>query len=797
MSLFFQKKRIAIYLFIFIVFLSFSFLYFWRHFTFNADDRVYLGSDFLAYFYPSYLTAIERIQLGDFLPLWDSTQYMGMPFIARIGVAFFYPFNLLLFFVSVFFNLSWPQISFLSFVIVIIHLALAGCFTYFFSRKVLRLNSFESVVAGLVYSFSGIMIASVNTVGVLESLVWLPLLLLLLENLLNRCLLISVLPLSLVFTVSILAGYPYAIVYNSLFLLGYFLYRVLFPSTTQLLKKKALLLLLSMFLGVGLASIQLIPFLELAHYSYRQRLEFSGSAFSLPIHPSCFIDYVFPFYFSRLGEYYEVGCKGFANYVGAAPLILSLFSVLSFKNRKKILFFVFSLIVSLFISLGGFSFLHSIFYIFVPFYSKLRTISIASYLSSFSLSILTAYGINFLLKESKVGWARKQSFLKLLALFLIALISLSLAKHLDIYKFKEDAVGLKVLIKEMEMFNTFILYIGLSVLFIFLCINKIHKNVFKIAIFFLILIDLFSIGRFFRANNSKVPPYSFFNRENEVIEFLTFHQEKDTPFRVDLGGLSFHYNSAPFNLDQVGGYQSLAPRKTASVFIPFIEKLAKGSNLYRISNVRYFVSTSSLDKESKMVSLTKTIKLNNRSRRNDWIRKNNYWENPSSGSKIFIYEADTLPRFFLSNSIVTKDEEYIFPILAETDDLRTVVVQNGLLEYDVVNRLNASGKLDKSDFVKVVKYSHGTAELDAQTGSERILVFSDTYFPGWKAFVDGIESEIIPVNYFMKGVLLSPGSHRVVFSYKPSSFYTGLLISSLSALVAVCLVFLGRKSYGY
>lgn len=65
-----------------------------------------------------------------------------------------------------------------------------------------------------------------------------------------------------------------------------------------------------------------------------------------------------------------------------------------------------------------------------------------------------------------------------------------------------------------------------------------------------------------------------------------------------------------------------------------------------------------------------------------------------------------------------------------------------------------------------------------------LLVLSDAWFPGWKAWVDGVERPIHQVDYFLKGVVVQPGEREVVFEYRPMSFRIGAAVS-LVALAAV------------
>jgi len=66
-----------------------------------------------------------------------------------------------------------------------------------------------------------------------------------------------------------------------------------------------------------------------------------------------------------------------------------------------------------------------------------------------------------------------------------------------------------------------------------------------------------------------------------------------------------------------------------------------------------------------------------------------------------------------------------------------------------------------------------------------ILVYADSYFPGWIATIDGKQTQIIPVNINQKGVIVSQGDHIIHLYYAPGSLKQGAIISAISILLTV------------
>ena len=83
-------------------------------------------------------------------------------------------------------------------------------------------------------------------------------------------------------------------------------------------------------------------------------------------------------------------------------------------------------------------------------------------------------------------------------------------------------------------------------------------------------------------------------------------------------------------------------------------------------------------------------------------------------------------------------------------------------------------------------------ELLATMNGDGYVVLADTIYPGWRATVDGAEAPIFAANGLFRAVVVSDGSHRVRFEYRPRSLLIGAAITAVAAALAVGLVLASR-----
>jgi hypothetical protein len=84
--------------------------------------------------------------------------------------------------------------------------------------------------------------------------------------------------------------------------------------------------------------------------------------------------------------------------------------------------------------------------------------------------------------------------------------------------------------------------------------------------------------------------------------------------------------------------------------------------------------------------------------------------------------------------------------------------------------------------VKFVRYEPGRIEMEANLEAPGFLVLADTYFPGWKASVDGKETPIVRANRVMQAIPMTAGKHHVELWITSRSLVVGGVLSVASWL---------------
>ncbi|HNY40029.1 MAG TPA: YfhO family protein, partial [Bryobacteraceae bacterium] len=155
----------------------------------------------------------------------------------------------------------------------------------------------------------------------------------------------------------------------------------------------------------------------------------------------------------------------------------------------------------------------------------------------------------------------------------------------------------------------------------------------------------------------------------------------------------------------------------------------------------------------------------------------------------FVYEVpDALPRFFLVSRLRHAG--------SMDEAARLISAPNFSPSTEAVVEQARSIRLDDSPpgQVRVARYEHGRVELETDAPGRQFLVSSEAFYPGWKAWIDGREAQLLPTNTGFRGLAVPAGRHSVRMEFQPGLFYVSAAVSAVSWLLLALIAWRRRRS---
>jgi hypothetical protein len=149
---------------------------------------------------------------------------------------------------------------------------------------------------------------------------------------------------------------------------------------------------------------------------------------------------------------------------------------------------------------------------------------------------------------------------------------------------------------------------------------------------------------------------------------------------------------------------------------------------------------------------------------------------------------NVLPRAFLVHQVERTSKDHMLGRLSEPGfraDQIILVESAPPLTPATVN--------DSADRVKITRYAPDAVSLSVATDQPGYLFLSDSWYPGWNAYVDGKPTPIYLADSIFRAIPIEPGQHSVLFEYRPFSLILGGAVSALCFMIAGVLAWaLGR-----
>ena len=752
--------------------------FFWRFISPNPIDVATLPpGDFTDLHFPYRLFETRELLQGR-LPLWNPYVYGGESSLGDIQFGIFYPVNLISSRV-----LGGNGFTPLDLTVQIaIHFSLAAVFTYLFARRVLRHRG-AAFVSALIFTYSGYLTSfPIQQIIILETSIWLPLILLFLDLALERASPSFFALAGAASAMAILVGHPQTFGYVFVGVVAYVAFRLWsawrgrdeamkeaqrgggwIEHITSPTKYRGLCtgtmagLALFAIATLGLAAIQLLPSYEHLQLTSRTSVgyEFTNGGFRLRE----LVGLLLPTAFG--GKYLYVGIlplllAGLAFTPSASGAASEIAPDIVDDRRQRVLWLVVGLF-ALLMSFGGQTFLYSAAFILVPGFKMFRDQERTVFLFSFAVAMLSGYGVKVLAGdlakrdladdlrnaiEAQLRWVRWL----VLAVAILALLAFA--------GYAAASGELKVSLGQLsDRANFTLILLALSLAAVYLRLSaKVGPKLFACLAILIIVFDLFSTNW---QNNVRLARPDTLFPATKVTTFLNAAKgaNESDAFRISSEGLLPGDGNAGdvYALEDITGNSPLATQAFEN-----FEKNVDEIRRWQLFNVKYI--------------LTKRKFVDGR------------FEPLLSEGDVSLYELSPqlrLPRAFLVYRAISAESEDEALRLVKGVDPRNEVI----LSRPLALPLPAQPPVDST--VTITERSADRITLRTSSSENGVLFLSEVFYPGWKAKVDGQPAEILPADYMFRAIPLEKGSHDVEFVYDPDSLRLGANVSTIAAIIAL------------
>jgi hypothetical protein len=146
------------------------------------------------------------------------------------------------------------------------------------------------------------------------------------------------------------------------------------------------------------------------------------------------------------------------------------------------------------------------------------------------------------------------------------------------------------------------------------------------------------------------------------------------------------------------------------------------------------------------------------------------------------------------NAWLVDEVKYVDNANEELDALGRLPLRHvAVADKQFADVLGQARQQDSVSVVSITGYEPNQLSYDVETSSGGVGVFSEIFYPGWTATIDGQPAELGRVDYVLRALQVPAGKHKVELSFKPRSVQTTETVAyvSLGLLMLLVLVVIG------
>ena len=491
-------------------------------------------------------------------------------------------------------------------------------------------------------------------------------------------------------------------------------------------------------------------------------------------------------------------------YVGAFVLFLFVLGLFIVKTPLKWALLA-ATILSILLSWGhNFMGFTNFFLDYVPMYAKFRTVASILVIAEFTIPLLAALALKRIVDEPTVLTKNMKFVYASLALTAGVALVMALMPSMmvpfvsdqerqmlsgiqgmtpDVQNMMLSSIAtMRAAMVSADAWRSIIvIIIGVAMLLLFKA-QKIKPLYLIVGISALCLIDLWQVDKRYLNDEMFVPKSERDTPQQATATDMEILKDKALSYRVlNFASGAFNENNTSYFHKSIGGYHPAKLRRYQEMIDKYIAPEmqaamqaigSKGGVMSEVDGRKLFPVLNMLNAKYFIVPLQGNATT---SIQNPYAQGNGW---------------------FVDKLTYVADANAEYAEVGKIDVSHEAVADK---KFEAV--LGQTAANDSTASVVLTKYEPNNMTYTVNSAKGGVVVFSEVYYPGWSATIDGQPAELGRVNYILRALNVKAGKHEVVLDFHPSSIsitetiaYTALAVLLLAICAALFLEWKKRKA---
>ena len=301
-----------------------------------------------------------------------------------------------------------------------------------------------------------------------------------------------------------------------------------------------------------------------------------------------------------------------------------------------------------------------------------------------------------------------------------------------------------------DCWRSFWVILGGTVVLLLALLRKLQPKYAVALIFALCLVDMWQVNKRYLNDSMFVERSVRETPQQETATDQHIRQDRSLDYRVlNLASNTFNENETSYYHKSIGGYHAAKLRRYQELIDAYIAPEMSHA-MSAIADAQGDMTSVAGDSIYPVLNMLNT----------------KYFIMPLQGGQ-------TVPLqnpYAYGNAWFVDRVNYVDNANQELDAIRNIDLRHeAVADKKFKDALGATTQQTNTAVVRLDSYEPNELHYTVQSQKGGVVVFSEIYYPGWTATIDGKDATLGRVNYVLRALNVQPGEHRVVLTFKPSS----------------------------